>query len=295
MKKTIISLISYAALTSMLVAADQTPQVVELASRYKGIVKLDVTLWQKVKKGDLLFELNQDINNAKLELNEKDAKTMKPIIEGAEKLIEAKAISKEVYEDASYWYKDNQIETGLIRAEMAASKYYSPIDGTVTKIYRYDGSGLGDNDPEVEVTQEDVSVNTANQVAMVCMGGKDPSVLDLKVKLGQEVKKGDLLFTQKDIDLLKLQLSRDENTLVKAKQKYERQSVLYDKQASSLHKKLLAEFDYNKAQADVKIDKIRIDQASYYAPFGGTITKVYRCDGTGMGSGKPVVDITAIN
>jgi len=52
--------------------------------------------------------------------------------------------------------------------------------------------------------------------------------------------------------------------------------------------------DLAAAIATVKKDEITIKQTSGYAPFDGTVTKFYnRYIGTGIGRGKPVMDITA--
>lgn len=270
----------------------QVQKIAALAASDKGIVKLNVALGQKVKKGDLLFELNPDINNAKLEWVEMDKKTIDPILKGAEMLIKGNHISAETYELVQYTDSDITTDENLFKSVIAASRYYAPFDGTVTKIYRYDGSGLGDNDDEVVVTEGNVKVDTANQVAMVCTPPWN-TVIDLKVDLGQKVKKGDVLFTLRNMDMLQNQLEKDKSVLVKAEKKCKRQKVLYADKATSEFNMLVSEFDYHKALTDVKIDQIKIAQSTFYAPFDGTVTNIYRANGTGMGQGKPVLDITA--
>jgi len=295
MKKLASGFISLIALSSILAGAEQVqPREAAIAASDKGIVKLDVVLGQKVKKGDLLFELDPSIINAKLEWASMDRKSMEPIIKGAEKLIKDKHITADNYELAIYSNNWCDREENLCKAEREASMYYAPFDGTVTKIYRYDGSGLGDNDDEVVVTEGDVKVDTSHQVAMVCSPPWN-TVLDLKVELGQQVKKGDVLFTIKSVDILKAQLDMDKDILIKAEKKYNRLKTLHSENATSYFNMLISSFDYTKALTNVKIDEIKIAQSTMYAPFDGTVTKVYRVNGTGMGHGKPVVDITAIN
>lgn len=268
----------------------QSEKIAEIAAMYKGIVKVNVTLGQKVKKGDLVFELNQDIYNAQLKGAVKNVEITKRIYEGATKLLKKNAISVQDYQWDYHDFVAAKEAHNIILDTMTNSKYYAPFDGTVTRIYRYDGSGLGDNDAEVVITEGNVKVDTANQLAMVCT--RWVGIVELKVNLGQEVKKGDLLFST-TTNIFKDKLQADQDRLIQAKEIYERLKKLNESHVSSLLELVRAELDYSKATTDVEVDKLMIEQSSCYAPFDGIITKIYRYSGSGNGDGKPVVEITA--
>ena len=266
-----------------------------VASIYKGVVELKVQLGQQVKKDQLLFEVNQDILNIDKETNEKTLVFINDVLEAGKKLMKNSSISQDDYQQCE---RDLTISTNVLKyteSQIALSKYYAPFDGTVTKIVRYDGSGLGDNDDEVQITAGEVKVNTANQVALVCT--RWPGVLDLKVGNGQKVKKGELLYSINTSDL-KAQKGIAEGKAKYAKILYEREKKLYgitSTHATSLYQYRKTQNDWVNANALVEKLNIQFKQSSGYAPFDGTVTKIYRYTGSGNGAGKPVMDITASN
>jgi multidrug resistance efflux pump len=275
------------------IAAYSAPVSTWSASVYKGIVDLKVELGQQVKKGQLIFQVKHDILNIDKAVNTTSVKFLEKVLEGGEKLAKIHAIS---INDLQLCQRGLVVEQNILKsidAQIADSMYYAPFDGTITKIKRYQGSGLGDNDDEIEITEGNVKVDTANQVALVCT--RWAGVLDLKVGLGQKVKKGELLFSTNTNDL-KAQLDK-----AKAKAKYdaivhEREKSLYGKtteHATSLYKYLLAKDTFNKQNAEVKKIELQITQCSMYAPFDGTVINIYRYTGSGNGQGKPVMDIKA--
>ena len=289
MKKLITIIITMMAVLTLFGA----PKVAEVASIYKGIVELKVKLGDKVKKGQLLFEVNQDILNTEKKCNEETYKFLNDVLEGGKKLIKKESISHDDYEQC---VRDIDVAKAALdntKAQIKYSKYYAPFDGTVTNIVRYDGSGLGDNDNEIQVTEGVVDVNTSNPiVALVC--NRWPGVLELKVEEGQQVKKGQLLFTIGTADI-EAQIAEAEANKKYAQTTYERQKKLYGKtssHATSLYKYSKSEDDFRKAKANLEKLKIQLKQCPGYAPFDGTITRVYRYTGSGNGAGKPVVDIT---
>ena len=265
------------------------PQIAQVASMFKCIAEVKVKLGQKVKKGQFLFECNQDILKIQKKFNEQDLKFNKLVIEGAGKLIKSNAISLADYQES---VKDriNATEAlSLTEIEMKDSKYYAPFDGTVTKIIRYTGSGLGDNDDEIEVTEGDVLVDTKSPVALVCT--RYPGVLELKVKLAQKVKKGDLLFTS-NTDAFEAKEIQTRNLKTYFNHIFTRRKKLLKTHTVSEFLYITAENDYNRAVMNYEIVKLQIAQSSCHAPFDGTVTEIFRYSGSGNGSGKPVLNIT---
>ncbi len=270
----------------------QTQQVANIASPYKGVIELNVKLGQQVKKGQLLFELNQDILKAQKKYYKSSLTLYKDILAGAKKLVKTHAIPLDLFQQSVRDSLMSKSSYKLILNTIRTSKYYAPFDGTVTKIVRYDGSGLGDNDDEIEVSKGFVKVDTANRVAMVC--NRWSGIVDLKVGLSQKVKKGQPLFSI-DKKEFEIQKEKHESFLKYSKLLYDRRLMLSKTKSVSLYKMGLAENKYEEAVMNVKIDEIKIRQCTFYAPFDGTVTKVYRYSGSGNGKGKPVVDITALN
>ncbi|HJO92392.1 MAG TPA: biotin/lipoyl-binding protein [Victivallales bacterium] len=118
-------------------------------------------------------------------------------------------------------------------------------------------------------------------------------ILQLHVKLGQKVKKGQLLFTM-DTNLLKVAVIKANNNLNYTKEIYERNKKLYDS-SHSVSREKLEEYKYNyiNALADFKTAKINVKNCYYYAPFAGTVTKIIYGNGSAVGDGNEVMDITA--
>jgi multidrug resistance efflux pump len=269
---------------------DSKPQVAQVASIYKGVVILHVKLGQEVKKGQILFEVNTDMLKVQLEKDKKNVENNASILKGAEKLVANHSISRDNYQQCvrDYLVAKNSYELDL--AQMNESKYFAPFDGTVTNIVRYNGSGLGDNDNEIAVTAGHVKVDTTNKEALVC--NRWPGVLDLKVKLGQTVKKGQLLYKIDTRDAV-AQLDRDKNFLKYATEEYQRLTKLRQSKTISLLKLVEAKIAYDNALSVVQTDKIQIEQSFGYAPFDGTVKSIDRYSGSGNGAGKPVLTIIA--
>ncbi|MCP4178385.1 MAG: biotin/lipoyl-binding protein [bacterium] len=297
MKKKIIvlivaSLFGFGAFASSEISTkiNTKPQVAQVASIYKGVVILHVKLGQEVKKGQVLFEVNSDMLKVQLDRDKSHVDNNAAILDGARKLVNNHSISRDDYQQClrDYLAAKNSYELDL--AQINDSMYYSPFDGTVTNIVRYEGSGLGDNDNEVEVTEGKVKVNTTNKEALIC--NRWPGVLDLKVKIGQKVKKGQLLYEIDTKDAI-AQLDRDKNYLKYAIKEYQRLSMLRQSKTVSLLKLVEAKIAYEDALATVKTDKIQIEQSSGYAPFDGTVKSIERYSGSGNGAGKPVLTLIA--
>ncbi|MCP4178384.1 MAG: biotin/lipoyl-binding protein [bacterium] len=266
------------------------PQVAQVASMYKGVVVLYVKLGQKVKKGQLLFGVNADILKAQLEKDKNDVINREIIFKAAKQLVAKSSISYDDYQQSIRDYLAAKNSYNKHLAQIRLSKFYSPFDGTVTNIVRYNGSGLNDNDTEVEVAEGNVKVDTLNKKALVC--NRWPGLLELKVELGQKVKKGQLLFVIDTADIV-AQLKKDKNYLKYADEDYQRLKKLNRSKTVSKLKFIESKIRYKDTLAEVKIHILQIKQSSGYAPFDGTVTKIYRYTGSGNSAGKPVLTITA--
>ena len=194
MKKLIVVL----AVSLMAISSFAVPRVANVASSYKGIVVLKVELGQQVKKGQLVFQLNMDSALAEKKYKESTLDFNQVVMERATKLIKKHSISLDDFQQCNRDLAVAQADLKVTEAEIELSKYYAPFDGTVTKIIRYNG-GLGDNDPEIEITEGNVKVDTANRVSTSCTFWE--GVLEIKAHVGDKVKKGDMLYTINTDDL----------------------------------------------------------------------------------------------
>ncbi|MCP4180376.1 MAG: biotin/lipoyl-binding protein [bacterium] len=118
-------------------------------------------------------------------------------------------------------------------------------------------------------------------------------IVQLHVKLGQKVKKGQLLFTM-DTNLLEIAVIKAKNDLNYTKTIYERDLKLFTK-SHSVSKETLetAKFNYINALAGYKTAKINVKNCYYYAPFDGTVSKIIYGNGSAVSDGNEVLDITA--
>jgi multidrug resistance efflux pump len=293
MKKLALTLFTLAVASSLASAAIQQPaselEVAEVASTAKGVVELHIELGQKVKKGQLLFSLNQDLQNAQTVIDKSNLKYNEEVLDGAKKLIKNNSIPQADFLECMHDHINAQATYAIDQANIKTSKYYAPFDGTVTNIVRYTGSGLGDNDDEVEVTKGNTSLQNSSKVALVC--NRWPGALNLNVNLGDKIQKGQKLFSI-NTDALKIKKEKDENILAKTKEIFERENKLYDSRNTPLINLKEAKNNYIHALMEVKKDNIILAQSSGHAPFDGKISKIYRYSGSGIGECKPVLEIT---
>ena len=154
-------LIVIVAVSLMPIISFATPKVAWVSSIYKGVVELKVELGQHVKKGQLLFQLNLDMLKVDKKYNAKVLKFNDLLVKRAKKVFEAHSLSQDDYMECLRDFVIAKEQVKLTDTQIALSKYYAPFDGTVTKIIGYDGSGLGDNDNQIQITEGYVKVNTA--------------------------------------------------------------------------------------------------------------------------------------
>lgn len=266
------------------------PRVAQIASCNKGIIKLHVQLGEQVKKGQLVYENDTSILEIQKAYDEEALKFNKIVFNRSRNLYNNKrSLSQDTYLNALHISIVSQNNLKSTLAAINTSKFYAPFDGTVTKIISYDGSGFTDNDTEMEITEGKVNVDTKNRVGMVCSRWK--GVIEEQVNLGEKVKKGQLLF-KTNTDMLEAQRKISETELSYAKSVYER-NILLQQKSVSLYNHYKSYINYINKLKDLKTEEVQLKQACQYAPFDGTITRIDRYSGSGVGEGKPVLFITA--
>ena len=110
----------------------------------------------------------------------------------------------------------------------------------------------------------------------------------LKVREGDSVKQGDMLFTVDD-DLQKADLTVKKTAVENAQQNYDRAQVLL-KSATGTQKTFDdAEAALRQANANLGWSKTRLTRRSAFSPAAGTIEQVYYRTGETVPAGKPVV------
>jgi HlyD family secretion protein len=110
----------------------------------------------------------------------------------------------------------------------------------------------------------------------------------LKVREGDQVKQGDVLFTVDD-DLQKADLVVKKSAVENAQQNYDRAKDLL-KSASGTQKNFDdAEAALRQAKANMAWSETRLTRRNAYSPAEGTIEQVYYRTGETVSAGKPVV------
>jgi HlyD family secretion protein len=110
----------------------------------------------------------------------------------------------------------------------------------------------------------------------------------LKVREGDRVKKGDLLFTVDD-DLQKADVVVKKTAVVNAQQNFERAKELLKTAAGTQKTYDDAEAALRQAKANLAWSETRLSRRSAYSPADGTIEQVYYRTGETVPASKPVV------
>jgi HlyD family secretion protein len=110
----------------------------------------------------------------------------------------------------------------------------------------------------------------------------------LKVREGDSVKKGDLLFTVDD-DLQKADLAVKKTTVVNAQQNFDRAKELARTAAGTQKNFDDAEAALRQAQANLSWSETRLTRRNAFSPADGTIQQIYYRPGETVIAGKPVV------
>ena len=110
----------------------------------------------------------------------------------------------------------------------------------------------------------------------------------LKVREGDRVKKGDLLFTVDD-DLQKADVVVKKTAVINAQQNFDRAKQLLLTSTGTQKNFDDAEAALRQANANLEWSKTRLARRSAYSPADGTIEQVYYRPGETVPAGKPVV------
>jgi HlyD family secretion protein len=110
----------------------------------------------------------------------------------------------------------------------------------------------------------------------------------LKVREGDQVKQGDLLFTVDD-DLQKADLLVKKTAVVNAQQNFDRAKELLKTAAGTQKNYDDAEAALRQAKANLGWSETRLGRRNAYSPADGTIQQVYYRPGETVTAGKPVV------
>lgn len=256
----------------------------------QGIMMLHVKLGEYVKKGQPVYSLNTDMEKVDLGYYKKEVEFYKEVIKHIQIIRDQNIISKNFYDSVLQDMQVAQANVEKTKAIIKNRTYLSPFDGTVTQIYCYDGSGVSDNTPMVEITKGHVEVDTAHPKATVC--NRDQGVIDqMMVHEGEHVEKGQLLFTMR-MNEFEAQLNADLAKCDYLSKVFKRDQILRDRGVSIIDY-LDAGIEALKSIAQVEKDRIQINQQNKYAPFTGTVTQIYAYSGQGTAHDKPIIDIVA--
>ena len=110
----------------------------------------------------------------------------------------------------------------------------------------------------------------------------------LKVREGDQVKQGDLLFTVDD-DLQKADLVVKKATVTNAQQNFDRAKELLKTAAGTQKNFDDAEAALRQAKANLAWSETRLARRNAYSPADGTIQQVYYRPGETVPAGRPVV------
>jgi HlyD family secretion protein len=110
----------------------------------------------------------------------------------------------------------------------------------------------------------------------------------LKVREGDRVKRGDLLFTVDD-DLQKADVAVRRTTLVNAQQNFDRAKELLKTAAGTQKNYDDAEAAIRQAKANLDWSETRLARRNAYSPADGTIQQVYYRPGESVPANRPVV------
>ncbi|MGH6725857.1 MAG: HlyD family secretion protein [Pseudolabrys sp.] len=118
--------------------------------------------------------------------------------------------------------------------------------------------------------------------------GEQGRVESLKVREGDRVKEGDLLFTVDD-DLQKADVLVKKTAVVNAQQNFDRAKELLKTATGTQKTYDDAEAALRQAKANVAWSQTRLARRNAYSPAAGTIEQVYYRPGETVPAGKPVV------
>jgi multidrug resistance efflux pump len=282
-----------------------TVQIGQIASTTSGIINMHVELGEQVKKGQLIFNVNTipEVNDATTYIEPQRIKYnnaltyYKATYNRLEKLYNTKSISLADLQKADLDLKNAKNDLKAFAVNIKSSHYLAPFDGIVTKIVNYNGA-IGDGGAIVQVTKAKTKTEAkqieANLKATPVVAQVDSlieGILRLNVHEKQKVKKGELLF-HIDTASLENQKRKDRSNVKYCKQEYVRMDKLLKTHSVSKADYQTAKFNLINALADLKTTTLNLQNSCYYAPFDGIVTKIVTTDGSAVGDGSEVIDVT---
>ena len=283
-------------------------QIAQIQPMTEGIIDLKVEPGQYVKKGQLIFSLNTvpKRNHATTYIGPQELKYKSALnyykagYERAKQLLKTHTVSHANFQLAKFNYTNALDDLKSFFIDKQNSHYYAPFDGIVSKVNNYTGSNVGDGDDIVEITAITSNTDITKLKEKIKALGKVAIVeninqgkLDLNVKLGQNVKKGDLLYSI-DPSSFMVQKVKDENNVKLSKEIYDRKKKLYEDHVLPETELELAIFDYINFKADLETTKLNIKYSYSYAPFDGKVTAITNnSEKTLVDNQAPIVTISA--
>ncbi|MCP4180552.1 MAG: hypothetical protein GY756_22545 [bacterium] len=138
------------ALSAISLAAE--PITATMESSIEGQIIFEEPLGAHVKKGQLVEQVNPTEYKFQLETDigkYKDAKgyydSLKPLVKNS--------VSRLDYIHDKYLYIEALYQCNIDKAIIERTKIYAPFDGIITKIYVYQGSGVGDGNDIMIITK----------------------------------------------------------------------------------------------------------------------------------------------
>lgn len=116
-------------------------------------------------------------------------------------------------------------------------------------------------------------------------------IIELNIKEGQKVKKGELLARLND-EVLQAQLATYEAKMPLAEKKLERQKILVKEDAASVESLEVLETELNSLKASIQLVKAQIKQTYLRAPFDGIIGLRNISLGSFVSTSSPIIKIT---
>lgn len=135
-------------------------------------------------------------------------------------------------------------------------------------------------------------VNASNDVNVISEA--QGLVVDVRVKVGDYVKEGTLLFQVDDVIMQSNLASADINFL-KAKRDFERSENLFQENSVSASQLDLARLSMKAAESQLTLARKQLDDTKIKAPISGTINKRFVDMGTMVNPGTPVANIVDIS
>jgi hypothetical protein len=125
-----------------------------------------------------------------------------------------------------------------------------------------------------------------NKPAVARISSYIEGIVDMKVSLGQHVKKGQFLFK---VSTNGIQITKEKckNNVWYYKEEYERVKKLSKNHSKSVENVQEAKYNLENAIGNLKMQDLLIDKWSkYHAPFDGVVTKIYNYSGSGVSNGS---------